>query len=129
MGPVSSLGDAPEVAGVVRRLRVLRHGEVGPLADRHRLLRERVDGRYDDTAELKRHYVFDAQVVNIARAVDELKAAGVWTIGLAGESETTYTDVDLAGPCAIVLGVDGDFHVCPKCGHGWPDKRITASQA
>ncbi len=48
-----------------------------------------------------------AQVVNIARAIDELKAAGIWTIGLAGESDTAYTDVDLAGPSAIVLGAEG----------------------
>lgn len=48
-----------------------------------------------------------AQVVNIARAIDELKDAGVWTVGLAGEAETLYTDVDLAGPAAIVLGAEG----------------------
>src|SRR5687767_15545007 len=31
-----------------------------------------------------------AQVVNIARAIDELKDAGVWSVGLAGESDTPY---------------------------------------
>jgi 23S rRNA (guanosine2251-2'-O)-methyltransferase len=48
-----------------------------------------------------------AEVVNIARALDELKALGVWTVGLAGEAERTYDDVDLTGPTAIVMGAEG----------------------
>jgi 23S rRNA (guanosine2251-2'-O)-methyltransferase len=48
-----------------------------------------------------------ATVVNIARALDELKAAGVWTIGLAGDATDTYTDVDWTMPSAIVLGAEG----------------------
>ena len=48
-----------------------------------------------------------AHVVNIARAIDELKEAGVWTVGLAGESATTYDTVDLRVPSAIVLGAEG----------------------
>jgi 23S rRNA (guanosine2251-2'-O)-methyltransferase len=48
-----------------------------------------------------------AEVVNIARAIDDLKKAGVWTVGLAGEAETPYDTVDLTGPVAIVLGAEG----------------------
>ena len=48
-----------------------------------------------------------ADVVNIARALEELKAAGVWTIGLAGDAEKHYDDVDLRQPTAIVLGAEG----------------------
>jgi 23S rRNA (guanosine2251-2'-O)-methyltransferase len=48
-----------------------------------------------------------AQVVNIARALDELKHAGVWTVGLAGEASTLYDDIDLKVPSAIVLGAEG----------------------
>lgn len=48
-----------------------------------------------------------AQVVNIARAIDELKTLGVWTVGLAGEAETAYDAVDLTLPSAIVLGAEG----------------------
>jgi 23S rRNA (guanosine2251-2'-O)-methyltransferase len=48
-----------------------------------------------------------AQVVNIARAIEELKASGVWTIGLAGESATSYESIDLTMPSAIVLGAEG----------------------
>jgi 23S rRNA (guanosine2251-2'-O)-methyltransferase len=48
-----------------------------------------------------------ATVVNIARALDELKAANVWTIGLAGDAEEGYTDVDWTLPSALVLGAEG----------------------
>jgi len=48
-----------------------------------------------------------ATVVNIARAVEELKAANVWTIGLAGAAGDLYTDVDWTLPSAIVLGAEG----------------------
>jgi 23S rRNA (guanosine2251-2'-O)-methyltransferase len=48
-----------------------------------------------------------ATVVNIARALDELKAAHVWTIGLAGDAGEDYTDVDWTLPSALVLGAEG----------------------
>ena len=48
-----------------------------------------------------------AEVVNIARAVEELKAAGVWTVGLAGDSPKRYDQIDLTVPTAIVLGAEG----------------------
>ena len=47
------------------------------------------------------------QVVNVARALDELKALGVWTVGLAGEAGQVYDQVDLTGPIAVVLGAEG----------------------
>jgi 23S rRNA (guanosine2251-2'-O)-methyltransferase len=46
-------------------------------------------------------------VVNIARAVEELKTAGVWTVGLAGEAPEPYDMIDLTLPTAIVLGAEG----------------------
>jgi len=48
-----------------------------------------------------------ATVVNIARALEELKEAGVWTIGLAGEASDRYDEIDLTVPTAIVLGAEG----------------------
>ena len=48
-----------------------------------------------------------AEVVNIARAVEELKAAGVWTVGLASEAPDSYDAVDLTLPSALVLGAEG----------------------
>lgn len=48
-----------------------------------------------------------AEVVNIARAIEELKAAGVWTVGLAGDGTTQYDAVDYTAPTALVLGAEG----------------------
>ena len=48
-----------------------------------------------------------AEVVNIARAVEELKDAGVWTIGLAGDGPESYDEIDFTPPTAIVLGAEG----------------------
>ncbi|HKH71636.1 MAG TPA: 23S rRNA (guanosine(2251)-2'-O)-methyltransferase RlmB [Vicinamibacterales bacterium] len=48
-----------------------------------------------------------AEVVNIARALEELKDLGVWTVGLAGEASLPYDDVDFCSPTAIVLGAEG----------------------
>ncbi len=48
-----------------------------------------------------------ATVVNIARAVDALKAAHIWTVGLAGDAGEAYTDVDWTLPSALVLGAEG----------------------
>ena len=48
-----------------------------------------------------------ATVVNIARAVEQLKDAGVWTVGLAGDAAERYDAVDLTVPTAIVLGAEG----------------------
>jgi len=49
-----------------------------------------------------------ADVVNIARAIEELKEAGVWTIGLAGDADKRYDEIDFSLPSALVLGAEGD---------------------
>jgi 23S rRNA (guanosine2251-2'-O)-methyltransferase len=48
-----------------------------------------------------------AEVVNIARALEELKDAGVWTVGLAGDALKRYDEVDLTLPTALVVGAEG----------------------
>jgi 23S rRNA (guanosine2251-2'-O)-methyltransferase len=48
-----------------------------------------------------------ATVVNVARAVEELKEAGVWTIGLAADARERYDEIDLTLPSAIVVGAEG----------------------
>jgi 23S rRNA (guanosine2251-2'-O)-methyltransferase len=48
-----------------------------------------------------------AEVVNIARALEELKGLGVWCVGLAGEADTTYDAADLTVPTALVVGAEG----------------------
>jgi 23S rRNA (guanosine2251-2'-O)-methyltransferase len=48
-----------------------------------------------------------ATVVNIARALEQLKAAGVWTIGLAGDAPEPYDVIDFKVPTAFVFGAEG----------------------
>ena len=52
-------------------------------------------------------YVPLATVVNVARTLEELKALGVWTIGLAGDAALSYDHVDFTLPTALVLGAEG----------------------
>jgi 23S rRNA (guanosine2251-2'-O)-methyltransferase len=49
-----------------------------------------------------------AEVVNIARALEALKEAGVWTVGLADDAQVPYDAVDLTMPTALVLGAEGN---------------------
>ena len=48
-----------------------------------------------------------ADLVNIARALEELKDAGVWTVGLAGDAAERYDEVDLTLPTAVVVARKG----------------------
>ena len=48
------------------------------------------------------------EVVNIARALDQLSARGFWRIALAGDGEQTLAEAIPAGDVAIVLGSEGD---------------------
>jgi len=48
-----------------------------------------------------------AEVVNIARALEILKDAGVWTVGLVGDAPTRYDQIDLTLPTAVVVGAEG----------------------
>ena len=48
-----------------------------------------------------------ADVVNIARALEELKEAGVWTVGLAGDAGKRYDEIDYTLPTALVVGAEG----------------------
>ena len=48
-----------------------------------------------------------ATVVNIARAIDELKALNVWTIGFDDGAADAYDAVDYTLPTALVLGAEG----------------------
>lgn len=48
-----------------------------------------------------------AEVVNIARAIEALKDAGVWTVGLAGDAPDSYDAIDYTLPTAVVLGAEG----------------------
>jgi 23S rRNA (guanosine2251-2'-O)-methyltransferase len=46
-------------------------------------------------------------VTNLARAMDEMRDAGVRLVGAAGESPQALFDIDLTGPLAWALGAEG----------------------
>ena len=53
------------------------------------------------------NYVRIADVVNIARSLEELKKAGVWTLGLDAGAKMAYDEWDLTLPTALVVGAEG----------------------
>lgn len=53
------------------------------------------------------NHVRVATVVNIARAIEELKALNVWTIGLDASASEPYDSGDYTLPTAFVLGAEG----------------------
>lgn len=48
-----------------------------------------------------------AQVTNLARALKDLKDAGLWIVGTAEDGEQDLYAADLGGPLAIVMGSEG----------------------
>jgi 23S rRNA (guanosine2251-2'-O)-methyltransferase len=91
VGAILRTCDAAGVTGVVRQ-------------ERHSASLDGVVGKASAGALA---HVRIATVVNIARALEELKDAQVWTIGLAGDAAEAYTAVDWTLPSAIVLGAEG----------------------
>ena len=49
-----------------------------------------------------------ARVKNLVRAMEELKEAGYWLVGLDERAEKNFTDVDLKAAVGIVLGREGE---------------------
>ena len=47
------------------------------------------------------------QVGSVAQAVDSIRAAGYWVVGLAGDGDVDYTDARYAGRVAVVVGSEG----------------------
>jgi 23S rRNA (guanosine2251-2'-O)-methyltransferase len=47
-----------------------------------------------------------ASVVNISRALEELKAANIWVVGLAGDGPQSLYALDLTLPTALVVGAE-----------------------
>lgn len=46
------------------------------------------------------------RVTNLARALEQLKEGGYWTVGLAGETDQTVADLDWPLRCAVILGAE-----------------------
>jgi 23S rRNA (guanosine2251-2'-O)-methyltransferase len=91
VGAILRTSDAAGVTGVIRQA---RHSAA-------------LDGVVGKASAGALSHVRIATVVNIARAIEELKDAQVWTIGLAGDASESYTDVDWTAPSAVVLGAEG----------------------
>ncbi len=91
VGAILRAADAAGVDGVVRQAR--HAAPLGPVVGK--------------TSAGALAHVRIATVVNLARAVSELKEAGVWAVGLAGDGGLAYDQVDFRQPTAIVLGAEG----------------------
>ena len=48
-----------------------------------------------------------APVVNISRAIAELKTEGVWSVGLEAGERRSYHDLDFNQPTALIVGAEG----------------------
>lgn len=90
-GAILRTADAAGASGLVRQAR-----HAAPL-----------DGIVARTSAGAVAHVRIATVVNIARAVEELKEAGVWTVGFDEEGAQAYDAVDYTVPTAVVLGAEG----------------------
>ena len=90
VGAILRAGDAAGVDGVVRQTR--RAAALATVAK---------------TSAGAVAHVKLASVVNIARALTQLQAAGIWTVGLAADGDDIYDDFDLTLPTALVLGSEG----------------------
>jgi 23S rRNA (guanosine2251-2'-O)-methyltransferase len=49
-----------------------------------------------------------ARVKNVVRAMEQIKEAGYWLVGLDERADKKHTDVDLTGAVGIVLGREGE---------------------
>jgi 23S rRNA (guanosine2251-2'-O)-methyltransferase len=49
-----------------------------------------------------------ARVTNVAKTLEALKEAGVWSVALAADGDRPLPETDLAGPTALVLGSEGE---------------------
>jgi 23S rRNA (guanosine2251-2'-O)-methyltransferase len=67
----------------------------------------RLDGAAGKASAGAVAHVKIAEVVNIARAIDDLKQAGVWTVGLAGDAPKRYDEIDYTQATALVVGAEG----------------------
>jgi 23S rRNA (guanosine2251-2'-O)-methyltransferase len=91
VGAILRTADAAGVDGVIRQSR-----RAAPL-----------DGAAAKASAGAVAHVKVAEVVNIARALEDLKRAGVWVVGLGVDAPRAYDAVDYTLPTAVVLGAEG----------------------
>ena len=53
-------------------------------------------------------YIDLIQATNLTRALEQLKEAGYWIVGLDERGKDTLWDIDLTGPRALVIGNEGE---------------------
>ncbi len=75
------------------------------LTDRHA---PSMTGTLAKTASGALEHIALVHVVNLARALDLLRAAGFWCVGLAEEGARELRQLDLSGATALVLGAEGE---------------------
>ena len=90
LGAILRSAEAAAVDGVIRQTR-----HAAPL------------GRVAKASAGALTHVRLVSVVNVARAVTELKGTGIWTVGLEADGDDLYDGVDLTLPTALVLGSEG----------------------
>ena len=90
LGAILRSAEAAGVDGVVRQTR-----RAAPI------------GRIEKSSAGAASHVRVVSVVNIARALTDLRAAGVWAVGLEADGDDLYRDVDLTLPTALVVGGEG----------------------
>ncbi len=49
-----------------------------------------------------------ARVTNVAKTLEALEQAGVWSVALAADGDGPLAELDLKGPIALVLGSEGE---------------------
>jgi len=53
-------------------------------------------------------HIFVGRVGNLVRLIQDLKEAGLWVYGLDPQAGKLHTEIDLAGPIALVFGGEGE---------------------
>lgn len=91
---LGSLLRTAEAAGV--------HGVIIPL---HRAAE--INATVVKSAAGATEHLLIAQETNLTQTIEYLKKQQIWVVGLAGEAQTLYTQADLTGPLALVVGNEG----------------------
>ena len=96
--------DAGNFGAIVRSAEVV--GAAGVVIASKRAAEVNV-GAYKTSAGAVMHLPI-ARVPNIARALEELKAAGFWAVGASEHAEGTCWETPLTGRIALVMGSEGE---------------------
>jgi 23S rRNA (guanosine2251-2'-O)-methyltransferase len=68
-----------------------------------------------------------ARVVNLVRALEELKKQNIWVIGLDERGTSDYDQFDLTGNCVLVLGREGAGPATTCCAFPWLEASVRST--